>query len=162
MFIYEFYIHSNFQKKKFSVFMCRADQMTTEAAGSTASNDTTPTAGPTTQPATQPTTQPASQPTTQPTTQPPVTVPSNETSTASNDTETTVKPATTEPPTTSEAPTTAPRPTTPAPPAPPAKSTYEVKEGADACLIMEGSFQLSVTYMKKDNTSVRVYSLYIP
>ncbi|XP_048746426.2 lysosome-associated membrane glycoprotein 1-like [Ostrea edulis] len=53
-------------------------------------------------------------------------------------------------------PTTEPPPTTtdiPTPPTPLGKSTYRVMEGSEACLIMEGSFQLSVTYMKKDNSS---------
>ena len=101
----------------FSVFVCSADKMTTSAQNNTSEAPTTS----------------SSNGTTEVTTQPGTTSSSNGTTSSVN--------------ITSEAPTTAP-PTTPATtPTPlPAKSRYEVMDGKNACLILEGSFQLEVNF----------------
>lgn len=122
----------------FSVFVCSADKMTTSAQNITSDAPTTS----------------SSNGTTEVTTQPGTTSSSNGTTSSVN--------------TTSEAPTTAP-PTTPATtPTPlPAKSRYQVMDGKNACLILEGSFQLEVNvrhcYTYSDNffvISLKRYCLF--
>ncbi|XP_061194381.1 lysosome-associated membrane glycoprotein 1-like isoform X2 [Saccostrea echinata] len=108
------------------VFVCSADQMTSVA---------------------QETTKATSEPT-KPTTEPSA---SNVTTVGPSNV-TTVGPSNV----TTEGPTTAPTsmaPTTSPVPSFPPISTYEVMENSTACLIMEGSFQLKVTYTTRDNTT---------
>ncbi|XP_061194379.1 lysosome-associated membrane glycoprotein 1-like [Saccostrea echinata] len=144
------------------VFVCSADHKTTDSQ-TTEDSTTNSSNGPTTEPSktnvttitTQPTTEPSksnlttdiTQPTTEPTT---INVTTTEPSTTNGTTEhTTVGPSNS----TSEIPTTGPTSVAPTIPPPPPKSTYTVKNGSKACVIMEGRFQLEVTYMNKKNAS---------